>query len=95
MTSEEQIIEFEAARIDAMERYFAARPHLYRTRNKECLFEAGFRMAWQVKDSDLKDALQGMLDLYERLIPHIKDAPVTDEDVVAEQKAVNLLEKLK
>ena len=43
---------------------------------------------------ELKDALQGMLDLYERLIPHIKDASVTEEDVIAEQKAVNLLEKL-
>jgi hypothetical protein len=41
------IIEFEAARNNAMEKYFEARPQLFRTREKECLFEAGFRMAWE------------------------------------------------
>ena len=46
-SSEEQIIEFETNRNEAMEKYFAARPQLFRTREKECLFEAGFRMAWE------------------------------------------------
>ena len=46
---EEQVIKFEAARNEAMESYFAARPQLFRTREKECLFEAGFRMAWDLK----------------------------------------------
>lgn len=42
------IIQFESARNDAMESYFTARPQLFRTREKECLFEAGFRMAWEL-----------------------------------------------
>ena len=45
---EEDMIEFEAARNKAMEKYFDARPQLFRTREKECLFEAGFRMAWDL-----------------------------------------------
>ena len=52
-------------------------------------------IASQGQNKELKDALQGMLDLYERLIPYIKDAPVMEEDVAAEQKAVNLLERLR
>ena len=47
---EERVIKFEAARNDAMKEYFAARPQLFRTREKECLFEAGFRMAWDSKE---------------------------------------------
>ena len=43
---EEQIIEFESERNEALDKYYAARPQLFRTREKECLFEAGFRMAW-------------------------------------------------
>ena len=45
-TYEESVIEFEAQRNDAMDKYFNARPQLFRTREKECIFEAGFRMAW-------------------------------------------------
>ncbi len=51
-TREEEIIEFEAQRNEAMAKYFNARPQLFRTREKECIFEAGFRMAWDL----LKDA---------------------------------------
>jgi hypothetical protein len=40
------IIQFETQRNDAVDKYFAARPQLLRTREKERLFEAGFRMAW-------------------------------------------------
>jgi len=43
---EEQVIKFEDERIKAMTEYFEARPQLFRTRENECLFEAGFRMAW-------------------------------------------------
>jgi hypothetical protein len=46
------IIQFETQRNDAMEKYFAARPQLFRTREKECLFEAGFRMAWEQLKKD-------------------------------------------
>jgi hypothetical protein len=42
---EESVIKFESARNEAMDKYFDARPQLFRTREKECLFEAGFRMA--------------------------------------------------
>ena len=58
-------------------------------------FGGGRYIHLELKNPELVDALQGMLDLYERLIPHIKDAEVTEEDVAAEQKAVNLLGKLK
>lgn len=94
---EEQIIEFESCRNEAMDQYFNARPFLHRTKKQECLFESGFRISWKIlkpQREELLDALQGMLDLYERLIPHIKDAPVTEEDVAAEQTAVELIERL-
>lgn len=45
---EEQIIEFEQYRNEAIDKYYAARPQLFRTREKELLFEAGFRMAWEL-----------------------------------------------
>ena len=48
---EEQVIEFETARNEAMEEYFTARPQLFRTIEKERLFEAGFRMAWERKEN--------------------------------------------
>ncbi len=51
---EEQVIEFETARSNAMDSYFNARPQILRTRQKECLFEAGFRMAWDAKISKSK-----------------------------------------
>jgi len=44
---EESVIEFEAAQNEDMDSYFKARPQLWRTREQECLFEAGYRMAWQ------------------------------------------------
>ena len=44
---EEDVIRFEAERNEAMDAYFNARPQLLRTREFECLFEAGFRMAWE------------------------------------------------
>lgn len=43
------IIEFESARNAAMDRYFNARPAIIRDKEGERLFEAGFRMAWEVK----------------------------------------------
>ena len=46
------IIQFETQRNDAMDKYFAARPQLFRTREKECLFEAGFRMAWEFLEKE-------------------------------------------
>lgn len=45
---ESRITAFESAQREAMEKYFDARPQLFRTREKECLFEAGFRMAWEI-----------------------------------------------
>lgn len=44
-----QIIEFESARNEAFEQYTKARPQLFITREKELFFEAGFRMAWELK----------------------------------------------
>ena len=49
---ESRITKFECARNEAMEAYFAARPQLFRTREKECLFEAGFRMAWELLEKE-------------------------------------------
>ena len=43
---EEEVIKFESDRNEALDKYFNARPQLFRTREKECLFEAGFRMAY-------------------------------------------------
>ena len=45
---EEKIIEFEHARNTAMDKYFSARPQLTRTIKEEKIFEAGFRMAWDL-----------------------------------------------
>ena len=45
---EEQVIEFEDARNTAKDAYFKARPQLMRTGHDEKLFEAGFRMAWEL-----------------------------------------------
>ena len=45
---EEEIIKFEEARNEAIDKYFNAMPQLSRTREGECLFEAGFRMAWDL-----------------------------------------------
>ncbi len=45
---EENIITFEAARNEAMDKYFNARTKLLRTKHGELMFEAGFRMAWEL-----------------------------------------------
>ncbi len=50
---EERVIKFEAARNEAMDKYFTARPQLLRTRECERLFEAGFRMAWDKQIDNL------------------------------------------
>ena len=42
-----RISEFEHARNDAMDKYFEARPQMERTRDRERVFEAGYRMAWE------------------------------------------------
>lgn len=46
---EERVIEFESARNEAADSYFAARPHINRTIERERIFEAGFRMAWELR----------------------------------------------
>ena len=46
MCYETEKAEFETARNEAVDSYFAARPQIFRTREKECYVEAGFRMAW-------------------------------------------------
>jgi len=38
---------FEAARNEAIDAYFDARPQIFRTREKELYVEAGFRMAFE------------------------------------------------
>lgn len=43
---EKSVIEFEAVRNEAMDRYFKARQGLSRTKVQEDIFEGGFRMAW-------------------------------------------------
>jgi|GEM_PF-1540735 len=45
-TTEELIIRFEAELNESMDRFFAARPHLERTKDNEFLFYSGFRMAY-------------------------------------------------
>ena len=51
-TREELIIEFEAARNEAIDKYFDARHWMVRTASSERCFEAGFRMAWALKNED-------------------------------------------
>jgi len=46
MCYETEKAEFETARNEAVDSYFAARPQIFRTSEKECYVEAGFRMAW-------------------------------------------------
>lgn len=46
MCYETENAEFETARNQAVDSYFTARPQIFRTREKECYVEAGFRMAW-------------------------------------------------
>lgn len=46
---EERVAEYEAARNEAMEKWFSARPNIVQNRKNEYLFEAGFRMAWELK----------------------------------------------
>ena len=46
---EESVIAFEAARNEAMDKYFAARQGLSRTPEQERIFEGGFRMAWEAR----------------------------------------------
>lgn len=46
---EDQIIEFEAAMVDAQERWFKARDHIDRDILNERIFEGGFRMAWNTR----------------------------------------------
>ena len=50
-TYEEEVIKYEAARNEAIDKFFDARPHLDRTRQKELLFESGFRMAWKLRET--------------------------------------------
>ncbi len=45
--TEQQIIEYEAARNKAMDKYFGARPQIFRTQQMEMIFDAGFRMSWE------------------------------------------------
>lgn len=46
---ETRVLEFEAARNEACDEYFRARPQLFRTVHLERIFEAGFRMAWELR----------------------------------------------
>ena len=41
------IAEYECARNDAVDAYFEARPEIERTKERERLVEAGYRMAWR------------------------------------------------
>jgi hypothetical protein len=45
---EERVMEFEAARNEAMDSYFNARKSLIRSPLRERVFEGGFRMAWDL-----------------------------------------------
>lgn len=45
---EKQVIEFESARNEAIDKFYAARPQLERAPQWDFLFEAGFRMAWEL-----------------------------------------------
>jgi hypothetical protein len=43
-----EISKYEEARNNAMDAYFEARTFLERTKEREVIFEAGFRMAWEL-----------------------------------------------
>lgn len=49
---EKQVIKFESARNEAMDRFFAARPHIARSKNNEFFFESGFRMSWELLERE-------------------------------------------
>lgn len=44
---EAEYAEFESARNEAMDEYFAASPQIMRTKTMELVFEGGFRRAWE------------------------------------------------
>ena len=52
---EESVIEFEEARNKAMDSYFNARLYISRTVLTESIFEAGFRMAWNLDKEESKE----------------------------------------
>lgn len=49
---ERRVIAFEAARNLAADAWFAARPQVERTIERERIFEGGFRMAWELRDKE-------------------------------------------
>lgn len=56
MTNEYElkIAEFEVQRNEAMDKYFDARKHIERNRFNERIFEAGFRMAWEIQETKVQ-----------------------------------------
>jgi hypothetical protein len=56
---EMRVIEFESARNEAMDRFYAARPSLVREQNCEFYFEAGFRMAWELLKREAEAITRG------------------------------------
>ena len=54
MTYEEKRAIYEANLADAEDKFFNARPDLERTRDQERLFQAGFRMAWDLFHKPVK-----------------------------------------
>lgn len=63
---EESVIRFENARNEAMDKWFAARPHVERNAAAERIFEGGFRMAWEAGERD-RGLIARMLDDSSRL----------------------------
>ena len=65
---EEEYLEFETARNEAMDKYFKARQGLTRSQTQEDIFGGGFRMAWQIYNET-----QGKKLVSEKAIRYLND----------------------
>ena len=58
MSNEKSIIEFEAARNKAMDLWFDARKHIELNITSQFIFEASFRMAWELNQTKITELEQ-------------------------------------
>ena len=74
MSNEKSIIEFEAARNKAMDLWFDARKHIELNITSQFIFEAGFRMAWELNQSKITTLEQQLAQ--ERAINKIQNSEI-------------------
>jgi hypothetical protein len=82
---EEQIIEFEAAMVDAQERWFKARDHIDRNILNERIFEGGFRMAWNTRAQPKQPSDEEIIKAFYRHCDgnsHVSERFIAECDVI-------------